>query len=104
MLKNSPEPYQTNSIYDDFMMQLNTNNPLIQLGKRIPYHELETASSQNCHPTQGRSVKSFQLMAGLPILKSFENLSNEQIVSQLKRNPEHQTFCSFTEFQQKTTL
>ena len=101
MLINSPESHQTNLFYDDFMMQLDNKDPLIQLGKRIPWHELETAFSQHYHPTQGRPAKPIRLMAGLLILKYLENLSDEQLVLQVKRNPYYQRFCGFTEFQQK---
>jgi IS5 family transposase len=101
MLINSPESHQANLFYDDFMLQLDTNDPLIQLGKRIPWHELEIAFSQHYHPTQGRPAKPIRLMAGLLILKYLENLSDEQLVLQVKRNPYYQTFCGFTEFQQK---
>lgn len=37
-------------------------------------------------------------MAGLLILKQLENLSDETVVLQFKRNPYYQAFCGFTEF------
>ena len=40
-------------------------------------------------------------MVGLLILKQLENLSDESIVLQWKRNPYYQAFCSMKEFQQK---
>jgi len=37
-------------------------------------------------------------MVGLLILKQLENLSDEAVVVQFKRNPYYQAFCGFTEF------
>ena len=37
-------------------------------------------------------------MAGLLLLKQLENLSDEQVVVQFKRNPYYQAFCGFREF------
>ncbi|MCP3673615.1 MAG: transposase [Gammaproteobacteria bacterium] len=37
------------------------------------------------------------------ILKSLENLSDESIVIQWKRNVYYQTFCGMTEFQQSVS-
>ena len=42
--------------------------------------------------------KPIRLMAGLLILKQSENLSDESVVLQFKRNPYYQAFCGFTEF------
>jgi IS5 family transposase len=40
-------------------------------------------------------------MVGLLLLKQLENLSDEQVVLQWKRNPYYQAFCGQREFQQK---
>lgn len=37
-------------------------------------------------------------MVGLLLLKQLENLSDEKVVVQFKRNPYYQSFCGFTEF------
>jgi hypothetical protein len=37
-------------------------------------------------------------MVGLEILKFLENLSDEKVVVQFKRNPYYQAFCGLTEF------
>ena len=87
MLINSPEKHQQNLFYTDFMMQLDSNDPLLQLGKRIPWRELEEAYQPLYHQTQGRPAKPIRLMTGLLILKYLENLSDEQVVLQTKRNP-----------------
>ena len=39
-------------------------------------------------------------MVGLLLLKQLENLSDEAVVLQWKRNPYYQVFCGMTEFQQ----
>ena len=39
-------------------------------------------------------------MVGLLLLKQLENLSDEEVVLQWKRNPYYQAFCGMTEFQQ----
>ena len=37
-------------------------------------------------------------MVGLQLLKYLENLSDEKLVVQFKRNPYYQAFCGLTEF------
>jgi IS5 family transposase len=46
----------------------------------------------------GRPAKPIRLMVGLLILKQLENLSDDDVVLQCKRNPYYQAFCGFTEF------
>ena len=41
MLSNSLEYYQRNLFYTDFMMQLDTSDSLLQLDRKIPWHEFE---------------------------------------------------------------
>ena len=39
-------------------------------------------------------------MVGLLLLKQMENLSDEKVVLQFKRNPYYRAFCGLTEFSQ----
>jgi len=48
---------------------------------------------------KGRPAKPIRLMVGLLILKQLENLSDENIVLQWKRNPYYQYFCGMNEYQ-----
>ena len=55
------------------------------------------------HYTEGIGApsKPIRLMVGLLILKQLENLSDEAVVLQWKRNPYYQAFCGMQEFQRK---
>ncbi|MEW8026704.1 MAG: IS5 family transposase, partial [Candidatus Thiodiazotropha endolucinida] len=48
----------------------------------------------------GAPSKPIRLMVGLLLLKQLEDLSDEAVVVQWKRNPYYQAFCGQTEFQQ----
>lgn len=102
MLVTISTSHQQNLFYTDFMMQLDTTDVLLNLADRIPWNEFENAFSQHYHPSQGRPAKPIRLMTGLLILKYLEDLSDEQVVLQTKRNPYFQAFCGYTEFQQKS--
>jgi IS5 family transposase len=50
-------------------------------------------------PINGRPAKPIRLMAGLLMLKQLENLSDENVVLQWKRNPYYQYFCGMHDYQ-----
>ena len=100
MLSSSPCHHQQNLFYSDLMLQLDPKDPLIALGNAIPWHEFEEAFGRLYHPEKGRPSKPIRLMVGLLLLKQLEDLSDEAVVLQFKRNPYYQVFCGFTEFQQ----
>lgn len=90
--------HQANLFGNDLLTQLNPNDSLILLANEIPWKKLEN-SLLKYYKHKGRNAKPIRLMAGLLILKSLENLSDERIVLQWSRNPYYQYFCGFTEFQ-----
>jgi IS5 family transposase len=90
--------HQANLFGNDLMTQLNPNDPLVLLAKKIPWETLESSLSKY-YSHKGKNAKPIRLMAGLLILKSLENLSDEKIVLQWSRNPYYQYFCGYTEFQ-----
>ncbi len=82
-------------------MQLDGSDPLLKLSAAIPWHELDEAFSIHYTKAAGAPSKSIRLMVGLLILKQLENLSDESVVLQWKRNPYYQAFCGMKEFQCK---
>ena len=101
MLTRSQTTHQQNFFYTDFMMQLDTQDPLLLLAQEIPWRHFDEAFKSCYNLYTGRPAKPVRLMVGLLILKQLEDLSDEQVVMQVKRNPYYQAFCGFTEFQQK---
>lgn len=97
----SRDSHQQNLFYTDFLLQLDQHDPLLTLAKAIRWQVFEEAFSPHYHPSLGRPGKPIRLMVGLLILKQLENVSDEEVVLQTKRNPYYQAFCGFTEFQQK---
>lgn len=82
-------------------MQLDVNDPLLQLADAIPWQEFDEAFSIHYTKSTGAPSKPIRLLVGLLILKQLENLSDESVVLQWKRNPYYQAFCGMKEFQQK---
>jgi len=99
MLTDSPEYHQTNLFGSDLLLQLDPNDPLIQLARVIPWQEFDEKFSKYYTKNIGAPSKPIRLMVGLLMLKSLENLSDESIVIQWKRNAYYQAFCGMTEFQ-----
>jgi len=71
---------------------------LLQLAAVIPWSVFEDEFAQYYTPGAGRPAKPIRLMVGLQLLKYIEDLSDEKVVVQFKRNPYYQAFCGQTEF------
>ena len=83
-----------------FMEMLDSKDPLIVLADNYPWSKLEDYLQQFYSGT-GRPPKPIRLMAGLLLLKQLENLSDEDIVLQYKRNPYFQYFCGSRDYEPK---
>lgn len=101
MLRHSSTIHQPNLFGTDLLMQLDVNDPLLQLADAIPWQEFDEAFSIHYTKSTGAPSKPIRLLVGLLILKQLENLSDESVVLQWKRNPYYQAFCGIKEFQQK---
>ena len=98
MLLPSNTAHQTSLFGTDLLQQLDIDDPLLQLADVIPWSELEHDFAKYYTPDVGRPAKPIRLMVGLQLLKYLENLSDEKVVVQFKRNPYYQAFCGQTEF------
>jgi len=101
MLTTSSTSHQTNLFGTDLLQQLDITDPLLKLSAAIPWHEFDEAFLIHYTKATGASSKPIRLMVGLLILKQLENLSDEAVVLQWKRNPYYQAFCGMKEFQCK---
>jgi IS5 family transposase len=101
MLSQSSEHHQTNLFGTDLLMQLDPNDPLLQLGATIPWQIFNQEFSKHYQKNIGAPSKPIRLMVGLLLLKSLEDLSDESVVIQWKRNAYYQAFCGMTEFQKE---
>ena len=90
---------QPNLFYGSLMDMLDGNDPLIALSHAIDWTKIEEALSQYYSLDKGRPAKPLRLMAGLLMLKQLENLSDENVVVQWKRNPYYQYFCGLSDYQ-----
>lgn len=98
MLTPTRTLHQPNLFETDLLRQLDPTDPLLQLATAIPWHEFEVAFSKHYTQKSGAPSKPIRLMVGLLILKQMENLSDEALVVQWKRNPYYQAFCGMQEF------
>lgn len=101
MLSPSSPHHQTNLFGTDLLLQLDPDDPLLKLARRIPWENFDRAFACHYSQTTGAPSKPIRLMVGLLLLKQLENLSDEDVVLQWKRNPYYQVFCGMTEFQRK---
>ncbi|MCT7481525.1 transposase, partial [Aliarcobacter cryaerophilus] len=98
MLSKSSKTKQQNLFYSPLSDMLDMNDPLIALSNAIDWEIFENEFSQ-FYSKDGSPAKPIRLMVGLLILKQLENLSDESIVIQWKRNPYYQYFCGYNEMQ-----
>lgn len=101
MLTPSSPFHQPNLFETDLLQQLDPADPLLRLALEIPWHAFDEAFSIHYTKATGAPSKPIRLMVGLLILKQLENLSDEAVVLQCKRNPYYQAFCGMREFQRK---
>lgn len=99
MLPKTVSANQPNLFYSSLMDMLDLNDPLIALAKVIDWALIENALSKFYSSHKGRPAKPIRLMAGLLMLKQLENLSDESVVLQWKRNPYYQYFCGMHDYQ-----
>ena len=94
MLTSSPpNTGQQNLFHTELFSQLDRRDPLIKLANTLNWQVFDDEFSQHYCPDNGRPSKPIRLMVGLLILKQLENLSDEKVVLQFKRNPYYQYFC-----------
>jgi transposase, IS5 family len=94
-------PRQTSLFGADLMWQLDPQDPLLRLAEVIPWSEFDESFAAHYSATQGRPSIPIRRMVGLLILKQLENLSDEQLVVQYKRNPYYQAFCGASSFERE---
>jgi len=99
MLPKTASANQPNLFYGSLMDMLDLNDPLIALANAIDWALIENALSKFYSFHKGRPAKPIRLMAGLLMLKQLENLSDESVVLQWKRNPYYQYFCGMNDYQ-----
>ena len=97
MYTTSTNKQQLSFFGEDLLNQLDPYDPLLKLASVIPWQELEN-EFQKYYSHKGAPSKPVRLMVGLLLLKQLENLSDERIVMQFKRNPYYQAFCGLTNF------
>jgi IS5 family transposase len=98
LLPRSPKNTQPNLFHNQLRDMLDSNDPLVALADTINWEQFDN-SFEKYYSDNGRPAKPIRLMVGLLILKQLENLSDENMVLQWKRNPYYQYFCGMTEYQ-----
>lgn len=100
MLKFANTPHQSNFFDANIWDCLDSSDPLIQLANAIDWDRIEDAPSVFYCRDNGCPALPVRLMSGLLILfKQLENLSDEHIVLQFKRNSYYQYFYGMKSFQ-----
>ena len=104
MLTRSSDIHQTNLFGQDLLLQLDPDDPLLQLASAIPREKFYQDFAVHYACGIGAPSKPIRVMVGLLLLKQLENLSDEKVVLQWKRNPYYQVFCGMTELQKSQAV
>ena len=100
MLKLLPQTLknnQPNLFHNPLQDMLDSKDALVALSDTIHWEHFDKSFAKY-YSTEGRPAKPIRLMVGLLILKQLENLSDERVVLQWKRNPYYQYFCGLNEY------
>ena len=98
MVQKSASRTQANLFYGSLINMLDKYDPLIALADAIEWSVIEQTLDKYYDHSNGRPGKPIRLMAGLLMLKQLENLSDENVVLQWKRNPYYQYFCGMNDY------
>jgi len=98
MLQKTAHKNQANLFFGSLINMLDENDPLIALADAIDWSRIEKGLDKYYNHANGRPGKPIRLMAGLLMLKQLENLSDENVVLQWKRNPYYQYFCGMNDY------
>ena len=98
MVQKSASRTQANLFYRSLINMLDANDPLIALADVVEWDRIIQKLEKYYDQTNGRPGKPIRLMAGLLMLKQLENLSDENVVLQWKRNPYYQYFCGMSDY------
>lgn len=98
MKSSSPNPEQTNFLYQGLKELLNPKEELYQLAEKIPWEEIEK-EFEKYYKDFGRPAKPIRLMVSLLLLKQINNLGDEPVVERWVENPYWQYFSGEREFQ-----
>jgi len=97
LLPRSLKNNQPNLFHNQLRDMLDSNDSLVALADTINWGKFEDSFKQY-YSDNGRPAKPIRLMVGILLLKQLENLSDENVVLQWKRNPYYQYFCGMTEY------
>ena len=98
LLPDSPKDTQPNLFHNQLRDMLDSNDSLVALADTINWEQFDD-SFEKYYSDNGRPAKPIRLMVGILLLKQIENLSDENVVLQWKRNPYYQYFCGMSEYQ-----
>ena len=84
---------------NDLLFQLDPKDPLLCLAEVIPSSEFDKSFQAYYSQDLGSPSVPIRVMVGLLLLKQLEDLSDEDVVLQWKRNPYYQAFCGLQHFQ-----
>ena len=94
-------PEQTLLFGRDLLHQLDPSDPLIKLSQQINWGVFDEAFGVHYSPDTGRPGLPIRRLVGLLMLKQLENLSDERVVVEYKRNPYYQYFCGASAFERE---
>lgn len=98
MLPSYIKPDNQYRLPNVIMDRINENHPLIELGKRIDWKNLEEFFA-NFYSDSGRPAVPIRTMVGLLLLKQMYDLSDRRLMESWCENPYWQRFCGIADFQ-----
>ncbi len=101
MLRDQSSNQTVLDFYLPFGGKLSTQNRWVKLAELIPWDALGAVYNSNFHPTMGAPATPSRVVIGAMILKHMKNLSDEEVIEDIRENPYCQYFLGFESFQDR---
>jgi len=104
MIRDHSSKQTVLDFYLPFGGKLNSENRWVKLAEIIPWDALGAVYNSNFNPRMGPPAIPSRVVIGAMILKHMKNLSDEEVIEDIRENPYCQYFLGFEIFQDRTVF
>ena len=104
MIRDQSSKQTVLDFYLPFGGKLSAENRWVKLAEIIPWDALGAVYNSNFNPRMGPPAIPSRVVIGAMILKHMKNLSDEEVIEDIRENPYCQYFLGFEIFQDRTVF
>ena len=104
MIRDRSSKQTVLDFYLPFGGKLSADNRWVKLAEIIPWDALGAVYNSNFNPRMGPPAIPSRVVIGALILKHMKNLTDEEVIEDIRENPYYQYFLGFEDFQYRTVF